>query len=348
MTRHLFPTRPGEGSHMFPDPTRNMLTVLVGEFCGTFMFLLLSFIGTQTAIVTNNPNDYTAPLAPFSLLYVAFSFGAAVAVNVWIFYRVTGGMFNPAITLGLVLVGAVGPLRGLFVFITQLVAAIAAAAVADGLTPGPALFGDKLGGGANTAQGFFLEFFLTAQLVLTVFFLAVEKHRATYLAPIGIGISVFIAHICATNWTGTSINPARAFGPAVITNFPGYHWIYWIGPLTGSLLAYGCYALLRWMKYNTANPGQDEDDLERFYSHSDRGLNEKNSNTTSNPASNAASQKKGHSRMDSGYSGVIHHDEGSGSPSGGPVAPSTVLPTSEPVSDTHNTHMPHINLPNDR
>lgn len=90
--------RRGKRSHTVPDSIRNILTVLLGEFCGTFMFLLLSFIGAQTAIATNDPNDPNAPLLPFSLLYIAASFGTALAVNVWIFYRVTGGMFNPAVS----------------------------------------------------------------------------------------------------------------------------------------------------------------------------------------------------------------------------------------------------------
>ena len=165
--------------------------------------------------------------------------------------------------MGLVLVGAVEPLRALFIVPTQLVAAIAAAAVTDALIPGPLMVANTLGNGTSVVQGFFIEMFLTAQLVLTVYFLAVEKHRGTFLAPIGIGISVFIAHIVATNWTGTSINPARSFGPAVITKFVGYHWIYWIGPLLGAVLAWAVYGVFKWLEYEDANPGQDDDDLER-------------------------------------------------------------------------------------
>ncbi|KAH7001391.1 aquaporin-like protein [Ilyonectria destructans] len=256
-------TAPGGSRHPVHASARNLVVILFGEFCGTFMFLLLSFIGTQTALLTNNPSDPSAPLLPFSLMYIACSFGTALAVNVWIFYRVTGGMFNPAVTLGLVLVGAVKPLRGLAIVPTQLVAAIAAAAVTDGLLPGPLGVANKLGGGASTAQGLFIEMFLTAQLVLTVYFLAVEKHRGTFLAPIGIGISVFIAHIAATNWTGTSINPARSFGPAVITGFVNYHWIYWLGPFMGSCLAFLVYTTFKWLEYQNANPGQDADDVEK-------------------------------------------------------------------------------------
>lgn len=86
----------GDRHHLFPDPIRNEFVVIFGEFCGTFMFLFLAYIGTQTAINTNSSVP-TTPLRPFSLMYVAASFGAALAVNVWVFYRVTGGMFNPAV-----------------------------------------------------------------------------------------------------------------------------------------------------------------------------------------------------------------------------------------------------------
>lgn len=146
---------------------------------------------------------------------------------------------------------------------TQIVASIAAAAVTHGLIPGPLLVTNTLASDVSIVRGLFLEMFLTAQLVLTVYFLAVEKHRATFLAPIGIGISVFMAHMCGTNYTGTSINPARSFGPAVIAGFVGYHWIYWLGPFMGALLSFGVYSLFKWLEYWTANPGQDSDDIEK-------------------------------------------------------------------------------------
>lgn len=88
---------PAETRHVLSSPVRNLFVILFGEFCGTFMFLMLSFVGAQTAILTNNPLDDDAPLQPFSLMYIAASFGTALAVNVWIFYRISGGMFNPAV-----------------------------------------------------------------------------------------------------------------------------------------------------------------------------------------------------------------------------------------------------------
>lgn len=210
------------------------------------------------------------------------------------------------VTLGLVLVGAVKPIRGVFVFASQIVAAIAAAAVADGLIPGPLTVGNKLSDGTSIVRGLFLEMFLTSQLVITVYFLAVEKHRATYLAPIGIGISVFIAHICGTNYTGTSINPARSFGPDVVTSFPGYHWIFWLGPFMGTLLAFGCYTLLKWLEYQTANPGQDAENVdmanEEVAAPNDATVNRIEKYYPATPGSDTNMNPHGHSRTDSGPS----------------------------------------------
>ena len=93
--------------------------------------------------------------------------------------------------------------------------------------------------------------------------LAVEKHKATYLAPIGIGLALFIAELGGVYYTGGSLNPARSFGPCVAnTQFPSEHWIYWVGPFLGALLASGFYWFIKSLEYEGANPGQDFDDLE--------------------------------------------------------------------------------------
>ena len=214
-------------------------------------------------------------------------------------------MEDKKVTLGLVLVGAVSPLRGILIFPTQLVAGIAAAAVTDDLLPGPLLVANKLSSGTSISRGLFIEMFLTAQLVITVYFLAVEKHRATFLAPLGIGLAVFIAHICGTNYTGTSINPARSFGPAVVTDFTGYQWIYWLGPFLGSFLAFVVYTILKWMEYHTANPGQDDDENKVKKSPAGLALP-----TNDRQYGNGSENAKNHSPSGPRDSGIAHTTSG--------------------------------------
>lgn len=177
------------------------------------------------------------------------------------------GLFNPAVTLGLVLIGALKPVRAVLIFCAQVLGATSAAAVVYCLFPGDLQVATTLGGSTTIVQGLFIEMFLTAELVFTIIMLAAEKHKGTFLAPIGIGLSLFIAEMTGVYFTGGSLNPARTFGPCVVLHlFPGYHWIYWVGPALGSVIAAGFYHLINILEYETANPGQDfnEKEMEHF------------------------------------------------------------------------------------
>ncbi|KAI8960521.1 aquaporin-like protein [Daldinia sp. FL1419] len=239
-----------------PLAIKNHLIAAMSEFAGTFMFLLFAFGGTN-AVNTNLPGD--PPADPAKLLYISLCFGMSLVVNAWVFFRISGGLFNPAVTIGMMLVGAVDYIRGPLVIFSQILGGMAAAAVVSGLTPGPLNVSTSLGGGTSAVQGLFIEMFLTAQLVFTIFMLAAEKHRGTFIAPVGIGLSLFIAELLGVYYTGGSVNPARSFGPAVVLgSFETYHWIYWVGPILGSLVASGFYIFIKALEYETVNPQQDE------------------------------------------------------------------------------------------
>jgi len=88
--------------------------------------------------------------------------------------------------------------------------------------------------------------------------LAAEKSKDTFIAPIGIGMALFVAEIAGVYYTGASLNPARSFGPCVAgANFQHYHWIYWIGPALGAIISAGYWHFNKYMHYEDANPGQD-------------------------------------------------------------------------------------------
>lgn len=186
--------------------------------------------------------------------------------NVWAFYRVSGGLFNPAVTLALYLVGGLNAVRAALISVMQLLAGLAAAGLVYGLFPGPLKVATTLRPGTHVVQGLFLEMFLTAQLVFVIIMLASEKHKSTHLAPVGIGIAFFVCELCGVFLTGGSLNPARSLGPAVVSrSFPGYHWIYWLGPLLGAVLAAGFFTLLKRMRYQDCNPDPDWDDMQHIH-----------------------------------------------------------------------------------
>ncbi|KAK8111594.1 aquaporin [Apiospora kogelbergensis] len=250
-----------------PKTLKNHLVAMLSEFVGTFMFLFFAFGGTNavnTAPTAGEPLNAN----PAKLLYISLCFGMSLMVNAWVFFRISGGLFNPAVTMGtysltavwigMMLVGALNYVRGFLIIISQIAGGIAASAVIYGLLPGPLNIRTNLGGGTTVVQGLFIEMFLTAELVFAIFMLAAEKHKATFIAPVGIGISLFIAELLGVYYTGGSLNPARSFGPCVVLgSFSDYHWIYWVGPILGSLLASAFYLLVKALEYETVNPDQD-------------------------------------------------------------------------------------------
>ncbi|ELU41502.1 MIP domain-containing protein [Rhizoctonia solani AG-1 IA] len=194
------------------------------EFVGTILFLLLGLGGIQAAAYSNQASVAAAVNNPEGdgaqsinrvasieqLLYISVSMGLSLLVSVWFFYRVTGGVFNPAVATSLLLIGAIGPVRWVLYCLAQLIGGIVASALLLALLPGELVVTPSPAQGVNAAQAVFIEAFLTSALVLAVLMLAAEKHRSTPFAPVG-----------------AAMNTARAFGPAVVSGFDKDHWVYW-------------------------------------------------------------------------------------------------------------------------
>jgi aquaporin related protein len=141
----------------------------------------------------------------------------AVSVNAWAFFRISGGLFNPAVTMAMMIIRAVPPVDGLLDMGSQLVESIAAAATCYGLLPQDSLAKTELGEYTSVTQGQLIEIFITAQVVVSVFLLATEKHKATFIALVGIGMSVFASVCMGATYTGAGMNPTRAFAVCAVT-----------------------------------------------------------------------------------------------------------------------------------
>jgi aquaporin related protein len=105
----------------------------IGEFLGTFMFLFFAFAAANVALQGCKECALGASPTIAELLYISLAFGFSLAVNAWVFFRISGGLFNPAVTLGLI--GCLTYLRTAVVFVAQILGAIAASAVVKGLFP---------------------------------------------------------------------------------------------------------------------------------------------------------------------------------------------------------------------
>ncbi|THV45321.1 hypothetical protein BGAL_0503g00060 [Botrytis galanthina] len=248
-----------------PQKVRGHVVAVIGELIGTTAFLFIAFSAAEVALASANDNKgdkvsyETKSISTTQILFIAFGAGISLVVNAWTFFRISGGLFDPAVSIALFFVGAIDLTRCVLLCIAQCVGAIAASAMAYGLYHGGLHTATTLKPGMSPAQGVVLEMILTCQLCFTVLMLAAEKHEATFLAPLGIGLSVFIGELAGVFWTGGSMNPARSLGPAVITlSFPSYHWIYWVGPIAGAGLASIIYKLIKALEYETAQLSESE------------------------------------------------------------------------------------------
>lgn len=129
-----------------------------GEFVGTFLFLFFAFLGHSMSVQRAPETSPDGQISNQTVVFIAMSYGLSLLVTAWTLYRVSGGLFNPAVTLGMVVTGTLPAWRGLFLLPAQLLGGICAAAVASAIIPGDiATVQTALAPDMNVAQGLFLE-----------------------------------------------------------------------------------------------------------------------------------------------------------------------------------------------
>jgi aquaporin Z len=218
----------------------DMTRRLVAEFFGTFW---LVFGGCGAAVIAAG-----FPQLGIGFIGVAFAFGLTVLTMAYAVGHISGGHFNPAVTLGLWAAGRCANKHVIPYIVVQVVGAILAsgalyliASGKPGWLPGGFAsngYGDLSPGKYSAVACFF------AELLLTFFFLMIiigttSKGAATGFAGIPIGLALTLIHLISIPITNTSVNPARSTGPALFAGgaYVGQLWLFWVAPIAGALIA---------------------------------------------------------------------------------------------------------------
>lgn len=233
-----------------------MLKRLVAEFLGTFWLVLG---GCGSAVLAAKFGGDGNPLG-IGLLGVSLAFGLTVLTGAYALGHVSGGHFNPAVSIGL-WAGRRFPAGDLLPYVlAQCAGAIVAAFVlfhvasgAPGFAIDPASAGAFAtnGYGAMSPGGYSLAAALLTEVVLTAFFLVVIMGATHARAPVGfaalaIGLALTLIHLISIPVTNTSVNPARSTGVALLAGGAALSqlWLFWVAPIVGGLLGGGLY---RWL-----------------------------------------------------------------------------------------------------
>ncbi|WP_372572950.1 aquaporin Z [Ruegeria jejuensis] len=217
-----------------------MTKKLIAEFFGTFWLVLG---GCGSAVLAAGVAD-----VGIGWLGVSFAFGLTVLTMAYTVGHISGGHFNPAVTLGLVLGGRHEGRELLPYWVAQVLGAIVAALVLYIIASGKAGF-EGVGGfasngyGEASPEGYGLMAALVIEIVMTAFFLiiilgATSKGAPAGFAPIAIGLGLTLIHLISIPVTNTSVNPARSTGVALFADGPALAqlWLFWVAPLIGAAI----------------------------------------------------------------------------------------------------------------
>ena len=218
----------------------------VAEFVGTFM---LVFFGVGVICADQFLRTSTNGQTGFGLLGIALAQGLAYGILITSLNHISGGHFNPAVTIGFWLTRKLSTFDTLAYWVVQVAGAVAAAYLLRKLpfdAWGPVQVGTPdLANGITRFTAIIFEGLATFFLVF-VFFATTADPRGAFdrVGGFAIGLTVTVGVLLVGPFTGGALNPARAFGPALASNHWANHGVYWVGPLAGGVAAGWLYDTL--------------------------------------------------------------------------------------------------------
>ncbi|PKA54014.1 Aquaporin TIP3-2 [Apostasia shenzhenica] len=188
----------------------------------------------------------TDPSTSGGLIVVSLAQALALSVAVSVAFNISGGHLNPAVSLAALVGGRISVFRASMYWIAQILGAIIASVLLRIATGGMRPVGFAVAAGVGWGNALLLEILLTFGLVYTVYATAIDPKRGATgtIAPLAIGFIVGANVLAGGPFDGAAMNPARAFGPALVGWRWQHHWVYWVGPILGGALAGLVYEFL--------------------------------------------------------------------------------------------------------
>lgn len=211
----------------------------LAELLGTFLFFAIGMSSIQAVGVLG------AGVAPL-LVVVPLGFGLGLLAAIFAFGHVSGGHFNPAVSVAMAIDGRLSPMDAAGYIISQIIGAIGASALILVLWSQEAVKSTITapGSGFSDGQALVFETVLTAIFLLVI--LASTRH-APALAALAIPLTLVAIHLVAVPFTGSSVNPARSIAPALLGGDLSKLWIYLVAPMVGAVIAALIYRALERM-----------------------------------------------------------------------------------------------------
>lgn len=215
----------------------------IAEFIGTLVLVIFGCGSAVTANTLLGEQGMTTPLA-FSTLLIAFAFGLVIVAMAYSIGNVSGCHINPAVSFGMLVSGKMEVKEFICYIVAQFLGGIAGAGILLGLVGGKGGGLGQNGFGEASAIGAGMGVAFAAEVILTfVFVMAIigvtSKVENSSVAGLVIGLTLTLVHILGIPFTGTSVNPARSFGPALFMGGTALSqvWVFILAPLVGAALA---------------------------------------------------------------------------------------------------------------
>ena len=221
---------------------RDLWTAAAAEFFGP---LTLVVAGVGAIISTQNLSDGG------NLVAVALAHGLAIGLMVAALGHVSGGHFNPAVTISMLATGEIGLSRAVSYIVAQVLGATAGAGLLTLIFPALGPMGRNnqgvnlglpgLGPDVSITGALIMEVLMTFFLVMVIFGTVIDPRGPKTIAPLAIGLIITMDILTGGRITGAAMNPARALGPAIVQQDFTNWWIYWVGPIIGGVIAAYAY-----------------------------------------------------------------------------------------------------------